>query len=254
MFWYGKAVFFLVEVPRRFMVTILGLVVMPEIEMQQALVWAGLAACLAFDLLVVRRAPDVRLGREEVAAKLGGGAEPVFLTVREVKRRFGVVALGAVGLMAVAYYWYSHGQQPVLLTQLLIAAVLLGVTGYLSALGVPLRTQADLPEGERPFVMSWYSLLSRYAIVRNLAYPLFPAAALLIIWAVIIGVPPYEGRKAFTGESHVLLLIILNGYLLWVICLLFMCLHIVSKKALKVITQDSLPQSFYQSIKEYYHA
>ena len=212
MFWYGKAVFFLVEVPRRFMVTILGLVVIPEIEMQQALVWAGLAACLAFDLLVVRRAPDVRLGREEVAAKLGGGAEPVFLTVREVKRRFGVVALGAVGLMAVAYYWYSHGQQPVLLTQLLIAAVLLGVTGYLSALGVPLRTQADLPEGERPFVMSWVSEKTRYTLIHNNGYPGPLIVALFLLWGCFSALKPYEGQEGMTGTLDVYLYILLLSY------------------------------------------
>lgn len=107
--WYGKA-FYFVELPRRFMVTIYALLVFRHFMPLPWMQWALVIACFAFDVLVVRRAPDIRITREEIEAKLALGAEPVFLTWGEVKTRLAWLTLGALLLTAIAWYWFTHGQ------------------------------------------------------------------------------------------------------------------------------------------------
>lgn len=152
MSWYGKA-FYFVEVPRRFVVTIWGLVAASTIAPEPWMMWLTVAACLAFDLLVTRRAPDLRLTKEDIQAKLALGAEPVFLTWREVLTRLGFLALGGAVLAGIAWYWFTNGQQPVLASQLGMAGTVMTALAYISARGIPLRTKRTLNENETPFLM-----------------------------------------------------------------------------------------------------
>lgn len=152
MAWYGKA-FYFVELPRRFILTILAVAVFRRFLPEEWMRWALFAVCFLFDLLIVSRAPDIRINKEEVQAKLALGAQPVFLTWREVKRRCGVLGLGAALCLAIAGYWFTNDQQPSPVSQFVVSATILLEVAYLSALGIPLRTKRELKEGDKPFVL-----------------------------------------------------------------------------------------------------
>lgn len=174
--------------------------------------WALVIACLAFDLLVVRRAPDIRITKEEVEAKLALGAEPVFLTWGEVMTRLAWLALGALLLTAIAWYWFTHGQQPVVPSQLATGGIVLAAIAYISALGIPLRTKRELKEGEKGFLLPLFPLPSRKMVIYALGYPLFMLTSLLILWVVIASMAPYMGGAGFTGSLTGYMGMIFGGY------------------------------------------
>ena len=194
------------------MVTIYATLVFRHFMPEPWMEWALCGACLAFDLLVVRNAPDIRLTKADIEAKLAGGAEPVFLTWGEVKTRLAWLTLGALLLTAVAWYWFSHDQQPVLLSEMLIGGIILAVIAYISALGIPLRTQRHLKEGEKGFVMPLFPLPSRIMVIYVFSYPPFMLTAILIIWGAIVSIAPSFGGLGWTGTFSEYMGVVLTGY------------------------------------------
>ena len=200
--------------------------------------WALCGACLAFDLLVVRNATDIRLTKADIEARLAGGAEPVFLTWGEVKTRLAWLTLGALLLTAVAWYWFSHGQQPALLSQMLTGGIILTAIAYISALGIPLRTKSDLKEGETPFLFPLLNAPSRELSIYHFGYLIFHWPALLVLWGMMVSMVPSAvtgGGKGFTGTLDQFIICVFVGYFLLLICNMTTSVLLIKQKITKSI-------------------
>lgn len=210
--WYGKA-FYFVELPRRFILTVLAIAVFRRFLPEEWMRWALVAVCFFFDLLIVSRAPDIRITKEEVEAKLALGAEPVFLTWREVKRRFLILAGGAVVCLAIAGYWFTHGQQPSPASQFAVSAIILLEVAYLSAIGASLHTKRELKEGDKPFLLSLtpYNLMWGIIFVLGIPWIQLWVSAFLLWGSLMVLTPTGAG---WSGEYSSYLLCFLISFCL----------------------------------------
>lgn len=229
MNWYGKA-FYFVELPRRFIVTIWGTIAawitFPESWMMLLVV----LACLAFDLFIISRAPDIRLSKEDIQAKLATGEELVYLTWREVIIRLLWVAVGYGIIAVIAYYWFTNGQQPVFYSRVSIASVILMAVAYVSVTGVPLRTVKDLPAACGPAFLPLTNTEGRDYVIGALGYPIFQWPVLTVLWFTLVSMGPYNGGLGYTGELEELLCMVAGMYFILLLCLTMMQLLIVKRK------------------------
>ena len=220
------------------MVSIYALLVFRHFMPAPWMEWVLMGACMLFDILVVRRAPDIQVTREEIEAKLALGAEPVFLTWGELKTRLAWLALGALMLTGISWYWFTHGQQPVLLSQLLTGGIILVAIAYVSMLGIPMRTKRELKEGETPCLWPLMPFVANREAQRQAAQiasyafglPLFHWAAWLMLYYMIKSMGPFEGGPGMTGTFTQYLYVFFVGYCVLLGCIMVMPMTIYTSK------------------------
>lgn len=232
--WYGKGYYF-VELPRRFMVSIWGIPVFWKILPEQ---WMGILVglgCLAFDIFITSRAPDLQLTKEEVQRKLASGGRLYFLTVQELKQRLIWVAVGFAAIALVAWYWFSHGQEPVLFARVATAGIVLAVVAYVSALGIPLRTKEEIPEGETPFTLDYIHELSKRWLIYMFGWPVFLVPALFIFWIMLRGLGGLENSGTFSTHIYVVIV----AYTLLLVSICTMPMAVFERKITLLIKQEN---------------
>lgn len=256
MAWYGKAFYFF-EIPRRFMTSLWGIPVfwniLPDSDLGYLLAALIAVLCFAYDWFVVSRAPDIRITKAALQAKLAAGERVYFLTVQEVLRRLLWIVAGFGGVIAVSWYWFSHHQEPTLLGRIGVSTMILLIVGYISALGIPVRTKSELPAGQRPFTLDTVYKVQKtlhltegseqfeksgYALV--FGFPIWAVIGILFLWVFLWGMGPSvaTGGPGFTGAFDDLAHVLFLCYAMLLPNILIMPMAILDRKRHFILSQS----------------
>lgn len=239
--WYGKA-FYFVELPRRFMVSIWGIPVFWNILPEQWMAVIVAIACIAYDVFITSRAPDLCITKEQIQSKLSQSGGVYFLTKSELVKRIVVITAIFAVLIAFLWYWFSHNQEPTLITRAATATLILIAVAYISWLGTPMRTTSEIPTTHTPFTFSIMPAESKVLLLYMFGWPFWIWMALLILYVVMwgMGSPPPEissNGLGFTGSFESLLFCFGFGYYLFLICVISMPMAIFNRK-IKFINKE----------------
>lgn len=214
------------------MVSIWGIPVFWNIIPEQWVAVLLALACIAYDVFITSRAPDLRITKEELEAKLAKG-RVYFLTRKEVALRL-VIILGCyASMIPFFWYWFSHSQEPVLLTRVATAALITGSIAALLTLGVPVRNEDELPKDSKPVTMDFFQAKTKTYFLYMLGWPysfFLVSVILLSLMFRAMGKFDATGAPDWSGGFPLFCYAVGVGYFISILYPFFMPLAVLERK------------------------